>query len=103
VGRARNNWRDMNQLDWCSARLSVTVIKVRTLTDEQGPDRTTTRGRPLARVGLALIALTLPLLATDRGRALLAGVLPQYLHPAVRPRALNEGERGGPALPAGPG
>jgi hypothetical protein len=93
----------MHQFHWYSATLRITVLdaQAHTIADEQRRDRTTKRGRPLGRVGLALLALALPLLATDRGLALLAGV-PRYVRPAVRPRALVRSKCGGPALPAGP-
>ena len=95
----------MHQLHWHSETLRVTLVNVHahTLPHGQRSDRTTTRGRPLARVGFALLALAFPLLATDRGRALLAAVLPRYLRQAARPRALVSSGRGGPRLPAGPG
>jgi len=94
----------MHQLHWRSETLRVTVISVhaRTIHGHRG-ERLTARGRPLARVGFALLALAFPLLATDQGRALLAGVLPRHLRHAVRPRDLASGGRGRPSLPAGPG
>src|SRR6266567_2858808 len=95
--------RHMHQFHWYSATLRITVLNAQayTIADEQRHDRTAKRGRPLGHVGLALMALALPLLATDRGRALLASVT-WSVRPAVRPRALVTSKRRRPALPAGP-
>lgn len=92
----------MHQLHWQSETLHVTVVNVQLLTVPHSGDRTTTRGRPLARVGFALVAIAFPLLATDRGRALLAGRLSRYLRQAARPKALVSSRSSGLRLPAGP-
>lgn len=62
----------------------------------------TTPGR-FVRVGFALAAIALPLLATSQGRALLTGVLAPHLPRAARPRDLQRGRSAAPGLPAGPG
>ena len=94
----------MHQLHWYSARLRITVVRAHahTSADERRSNRTTSRGRPLGLVGLAFMALALPVLATERGRAQLGGVLSRYLPPAVRLRALVSSRHGRPALPTGP-
>ena len=96
----------MHELHWHSETLRVTVVSVSvgTVALGEGGDRTPTKDRlPLARVGFALLALALSLLATGHGRALLVGVLPRPLRDAVRPKVLGSDGRGARGLPAGPG
>jgi hypothetical protein len=93
----------MRQVEWYSTRLSFTVVNVHTIADEQRSDRTMTPRWSLGRLGFGLLALAFPLLATGKGRALLAGVLPRHLRHAVRPRGLANGQSSQPSLPAGPG
>ena len=94
----------IKQVEWHAARLHITVTDVHAATIAHGQrrGRTGTRARILGRIGLSLMALVLPLLATDRGCALLAGVVPRYLRRPVQPKALVSNGRPGPALPAGP-
>jgi hypothetical protein len=96
----------MRDLHWHSETLCVTVVSVPagTVAPEVRGDPTPRKGwLPLARVGFALLAVALPLLATGHGRALLAGVLPRPLRDAVRPKSLVSGGRAAAGLPSGPG
>lgn len=96
----------MHQLHWNSETLRVTVVSVRAETvppGERGGWTSTKRLRPLARVGFALMALALLLLATGQGRGLLAGVQARYFRDAVLSKYVLDSRRRARSLPAGPG
>lgn len=95
----------MYQLQWHSETLSLTAVTMhaRTASPSERGERRPVKGRPLARIGFALLALALPMLVIGQGRALLAGVLPRYLRFAVRPKRLVSGRRCAEGLPAGRG
>jgi hypothetical protein len=105
IAARHNHHMLMNQLQWHSETLSVTAVTMhaRTHSPREHGEQMPIKGRPLARIGFALLGLALPVLATGQGRALLAGVLARYFHYAVRPKRLVSSRRCAQGLPAGPG
>lgn len=111
IGTDANGWLGsahsrvpMHEIEWHAASLHITMVNVQAATFARAhyAGRGRTHAWQLGRLGLAFATLLLPLLGTDRGRALLAGTLSRALPSARRPRALVSGGRPGPGLPAGP-